>query len=474
MKVFEQEVLVPGWLKNDAPLAGLQKAVTEACGKKAAPIRVAMVGKNRLGHVCELEALGGLTSPKTLLPSSVFDYRQRNGERTSSFNAVMLIPTGVDCAIGGHAGDATPAARLLASQCDHLVLHPNVVNASDINEQADNCLYVEGSLICRLMMGTIGLQKVRQNRVLLVTEERPEAPHIVDNTINCAEGARATLGMDVQDVVVLEEGLEMRTGVADSGRVTGAINGLQALLDILQSKRNSYDAVALATRITPHIDTVELHRAYFGQGGPNPWGGVEAVLTHTTSTVLNAPTAHAPTMSSEAIRTERWGVVEPRKAAEVISSTYLFCVLKGLNRAPRVATNVSGAYDPSMLTAEDVSCLVIPDGCVGLPTLAAVQQGIPVIAVRNNTNLMRNDLSELPFRDGQLKYAENYYEAAGILAAMRNGVASSTLARPMLPIRIERISRHKVIKATTNGNGHTNGKAKANGKTNGHAATVKA
>ena len=56
---------------------------------------------------------------------------------------------------------------------------------------------------------------------------------------------------------------------------------------------------------------------------------------------------------------------------------------------------------------------------------------------------MRNDLSDLPFRDGQLIYAENYYEAAGILAAMRNGVASSTLARPMAPIRIERFSRHR-------------------------------
>jgi hypothetical protein len=183
-------------------------------------------------------------------------------------------------------------------------------------------------------------------------------------------------------------------------------------------------------------------------------------------------------MSSEAIRTERWGVVEPRKAAEVISSTYLFCVLKGLNRAPRVVTNPTGAYDPSMLSAEDISCLVIPDGCVGLPTLAAVQQGIPVIAVRNNTNLMRNDLAELPFRAGQLKYAENYYEAAGMLAAMRHGVSTSTLQRPMEPIRIERYSRGKA-KPAANGNGNGkltlasgtgNGKAKVNGKANGHVA----
>ncbi|HYO24531.1 MAG TPA: DUF3326 domain-containing protein, partial [Lacipirellulaceae bacterium] len=472
---------------SGSPLASLQKAVTEACGRKSAPIRVALVSKNRLGHTCEMEAIGGATTGSKLLPSSVFDFRRRTCERTSAFNAVMLIPTGVDCAIGGHAGDATPAARLMASQVDNLVIHPNVVNASDINEQAENCLYAEGSLICRLMMGTIGLRKVRQNRVLLVTEERPDAPHVVDNTINCAEGARATLGMDIADVLVLEDGLHMQTGVSESGRVTGSIDRMGSLLDVLLKKRGAYDAVALATRITPHIDTVELHRAYFGKGGPNPWGGVEAVLTHTTSTVLNAPTAHAPTMSSEAIRTERWGVVEPRKAAEVISSTYLFCVLKGLNRAPQVVTKVTGIYDPSMVQAEDISALVIPDGCVGLPTLAAVEQGIPVIAVRNNTNLMRNDLRDLPFRDGQLIYAENYYEAAGVLAALRHGVSPSTLARPMAPIRIERIPAPKVkvtvvAAANGNGNGHShangnangNGKSKTNGRTNGHTVAAKA
>ena len=83
---------------------------------------------------------------------------------------------------------------------------------------------------------------------------------------------------------------------------------------------------------------------------------------------------------------------------------------------------------------------MIPDGCVGLPTLAAVEQGIPVVAVRSNTNLMRNDLKSLPFRAGQLHYAANYYEAAGILSAMKAGVAPATIARPMQPMRIERVA----------------------------------
>ncbi|HVT29691.1 MAG TPA: DUF3326 domain-containing protein [Lacipirellulaceae bacterium] len=468
MKVASQQITVRHLFNGRSPLATLKDATDSAFGSDVTPLRVAVTGKTRAGHQCEIEAVEPKIYNSDDSEACVFDYRQRRLPRTNAFNAVMLIPTGVDCAVGGHAGDATPAARLLASVCDQLVLHPNVVNASDVNEQTENCLYVEGSLICRLLMGTVGLRKVRQNRVLLVTENRTDAPNVVDQTINCAEGARATLGMDISEVVVLEQELFMQTGVSDSGRVTGRIERLGHLLDLLREKRGTYDAVALATRITPHIDTVELHRSYFGEGGPNPWGGVEAILTHLISTVLDVPSAHAPTMSSEALRTERWGVVEPRKAAEVISTTYLFCVLKGLNRAPQVLVGPSGVYDPSVLTAEDISALVIPDGCVGLPTLAAVEQGIPVVAVRNNSNLMRNDLKSLPFRPGQLQYAANYYEAAGILSAMKAGVAPATLARPMQPLRIEHVAAHAATNDTSNGhtaNGHATGvPSNGNGK----------
>jgi hypothetical protein len=467
MKVTSQQITVRQLFNGRSPLATLKDATELTFGPNVTPLRVAVTGKTRAGHQCEIEAVEPKIYGSDDSEACVFDYRQRRLARTNAFNAVMLIPTGVDCAIGGHAGDATPAARLLANVCDQLVLHPNVVNASDVNEQTENCLYVEGSLICRLLMGTVGLRKVRQNRVLLVTEDRRDAPNVVDQTINCAEGARATLGMDIRDVLVLEQELFLQTGVSDSGRVTGRVERLSHLLDILRDKRGTYDAVALATRITPHIDTVELHRSYFGEGGPNPWGGVEAILTHLVSTVLDVPSAHAPTMSSEALRTESWGVVEPRKAAEVISTTYLFCVLKGLNKAPQVLVSPSGAYDPSVLTAEDVSALVIPDGCVGLPTLAAVEQGIPVVAVRNNSNLMRNDLKSLPFRPGQLHYAANYYEAAGILSAMKAGVAPATLVRPMQPIRIERVPAQVEIIGKTNGHA-TNG----NGKGRRAKATV--
>lgn len=53
-------------------------------------------------------------------------------------NIVFIVPTGIGAEIGGHAGDASPAAKLIASLCDNFVTHPNVFNASDINEMPEN------------------------------------------------------------------------------------------------------------------------------------------------------------------------------------------------------------------------------------------------------------------------------------------------------------------------------------------------
>ena len=92
--------------------------------------------------------------------------------------------------------------------------------------------------------------------------------------------------------------------------------------------------------------------------------------------------------------------------------------------------------DVGVISASDVSCLVIPDGCVGLPTLAALEQGIPVIAVRENKNIMENDLTVLPWRSDQLHIAENYWEAAGLLCAIRSGVAPESVRRPFAHTRV--------------------------------------
>ena len=91
---------------------------------------------------------------------------------------------------------------------------------------------------------------------------------------------------------------------------------------------------------------------------------------------------------------------------------------------------------PQVLTAADISCLVIPDGCVGLPTLAALEQGIPVIGVKENRNRMRNDLKALPFAPGKLFIVENYLEAAGVIAALKAGIAVASVRRPLKETKV--------------------------------------
>ena len=163
----------------------------------------------------------------------------------------------------------------------------------------------------------------------------------------------------------------------------------------------------------------------------NPWGGVEAMLTHAISMMFDIPSAHSPMMTSSEVMNLDVGVVDPRKSAEAVSTTYLHCILKGLHRSPRVISNAQIHGDPNLLTVADVSCLVIPYGCVGLPTLAALEQGIPVIAVKENKNCMQNQLADLPFEPGKLFIVENYLEAVGVITALKAGVALETVRRPL-------------------------------------------
>lgn len=415
---------------GEAGLHHFRYEVESLCGRDI-PFRFSVTQMRPDAWDCEIECIEGAKEGAFPALPSLFSFRRRQFERTHAFNAVMLVPTGIDCAIGGHAGDATPAARLLAAVCDHVILHPNVVNASDINEQTDNCVYVEGSLICRLLMGEISLRKVRRNRILVLAEGREESPLALDLVVNTTNAARATLGIDCPKVLVIPPDLVMTMASSPSGRAVGEIAHVDSLIALLQHERESYDAVALSTNIqTQFLDGVDLSRNYYLGDTPNPWGGVEAALTHIISTICNVPSAHAPMMEDSA-QSEFYGRVDPRKAAEVISNSFMFCLLKGLQRAPSVVLYPDSGYDPAILAVEDVSCLVIPDGCVGLPTLAALLQGIPVIVVRNNTNRMKNDVHTLPFQAGQLWIVESYLEAAGLLAALKIGLHPHSLARPL-------------------------------------------
>jgi len=91
-----------------------------------------------------------------------------------------------------------------------------------------------------------------------------------------------------------------------------------------------------------------------------------------------------------------YGIVDPAKAPETLSKTELFCLLKGLSSSPEIITDKELMNKNDVFTNEDIHCLIIPDRCIGLPVLAALEQGIPVIVVEDSQNLMKNNLDSLP------------------------------------------------------------------------------
>ena len=431
MRLVERSLQIPiRWDRNI--LSDIRDSVSEHLGGDSIPVRFIVSESSGRYMSVEVGVLEPTNSETLPAMPDIFHLAKRSWENTDSFNAVFIVPTGIGAEIGGHAGDATPVARMLAQVCDTLITHPNVVNASDVNEMPDNGLYVEGSVLSRLLMGTVGLRRTRSNRVLVALDAFHDA-RWVDSAINAVNAARSTYGLETPGIVVLDEPLRLMSAYADSGRATGEVAGLDGLLRAFDQQRGRFDAVAVASSVEVPI---AWHMEYFSSSGEmvNPWGGVEALLTHAASSIYNVPTAHAPMMESDEVAAVDPGVVDPRMAAEIISITFLQCVLKGLQKSPRMVTDPQHMIAPGTITASDVSCLVIPDGCIGLPTLAALEQGIPVIAVRENRNLMRNDLANLPWNEGQLNIVENYWEAAGVLAALRAGMSPDSVRRPLGPV----------------------------------------
>lgn len=447
MLLLEQEIDLPAITDSQGLIGHFQRGAAELLPEGMVPVRFVVTASDTSGYHCEVALISGISDAERPAANLIFEFARRSVENVEKFNVALLVPTGIGSEIGGHAGDAAPVARLLAACCDTLITHPNVVNASDINEIPENALYVEGSVLTRLLMGTAGLERVRANRLLVVIDAHKDEL-FVNAAINSVNAARASYGLKCPKVILLDPPIKLRARYTSSGAAAGRVEEFDGLCAVLDEHRNEYDAVAISSIIDVPS---EYHMEYFQSAGSmvNPWGGVEAMLTHAVSSLYEVPSAHSPMLESREIANMDPGVVDPRMSAEAVSVAFLQCTLKGLQRSPRIVTDRETMTRSCVMTAEDISCLVIPVGCLGLPTLAALEQGIPVIAVRENRNVMRNDLTTLPWATGQLHIVENYWEAAGVIAALRAGIAPESVRRPFPPTEIVEKTLSSATKSLT-------------------------
>ena len=138
MKLYEKEMTIPLIEGNKELLNYFSRYLSGNLSPNntisPAPLKFAVTKTDDKGYHCEL----GILDDNDKRIDSIFNFRRRECEKTDKFNAVLVIPTGIDAVLGGHAVDAGALARLMASACDTLITHPNVVNGSDINELPDN------------------------------------------------------------------------------------------------------------------------------------------------------------------------------------------------------------------------------------------------------------------------------------------------------------------------------------------------
>ncbi len=342
-------------------------------------------------------------------------------------NVVMIVPTGLGCEIGGHAGDATPAAKLLASVCDNLIIHPNIVNGSDLNEMTENMLYVEGSQLDQFLTGRIVLNKVKSNRILVVVNSP-----VKDEIINSVNAARVNMGANI-NILELDRPLTMIATKNTRGIAGGEVYGYSSLINQVRDhmKHNPFDALAINTPIQCRKDVAMEYME--GIGGVNPWGGVEAKASRIIASRLNIPVAHAP--NGHVISETYSKVVDPRMSAEMVSCCYLHCILKGLHKAPRLtdATFLNKSNSADFIWNKDIDFLVSPYRCWGPPHEACHKIGIPIIEVVENKPSVATEM-----KLGMIQ-VENYLEAVGFIQASKIGITRESVTRPVSETKIFKV-----------------------------------
>ncbi|MFB2936450.1 DUF3326 domain-containing protein [Aerosakkonemataceae cyanobacterium BLCC-F154] len=388
------------------------------------------------------------------------------------YTVVLLVPTGIGAAIGGYAGDALPVARAIASCCDRLITHPNVLNGAMLYWPLPNAFYVEGYALDQFAAGNWGLSPVHQNRVGLILDRAIE-PELQLRQLQAADAARATLGLNLTEYIVTDAPLGVELRISRSGISWGTIANPDSLLRAAEKliTQARAEAIAVVARFPEDIENAAQDNYRQGKG-IDPIAGAEAVISHLIVRTFEIPCAHAPALNSYPPEPH----LSPRSAAEEIGYTFLPCVLVGLSRAPQFLSRgaeeqrgrgaegqrgrgaegqrgrgaegqrggefktlpspqspVPSPQYPTDIWANQVDAVVIPaTACGGSAILSFSQLGVQIIAVAENQTQIQVPPEPLGMK---VLRVNSYLEALGVLVAHKAGICPSALSPAISSIR---------------------------------------
>ncbi len=356
---------------------------------------------------------------------------------------LLIIPTGIGCDVGGFAGDAIPAARLLASASECLITHPNVMNGGSLYWPDPHIHYVEGYSLNLFAAGEVFLQPVRQQKVGLLLDAGLESD-LKKRHLQVVDGCVASLGLDIGPIITTEKALGINLEKGLSGSSWGNIDEPDVLLRGAEKlKKAGATAIAVITRFPDDSDDLET-KLYRQGHGVDIIAGAEAVISHFLVKHLLIPCAHAPGLAPLPVNYD----LDPRTSGEEIGYTFLQSVLVGLSRAPdlisksTMQTKENSFFQvKTLLSDRNLGAAVVPEGALGGEAiLSCIQKFIPLIIVSNQSVLnvssakMRLDL-QTDYQDKKVFYADNYLEAAGLITSLRHGINIKSLRRPIYSVK---------------------------------------
>tara|TARA_B100000965_G_scaffold215269_1_gene180031 strand:+ start:86 stop:1192 length:1107 start_codon:yes stop_codon:yes gene_type:complete len=363
--------------------------------------------------------------------------------KTEPLPTLLIIPTGIGCDVGGFAGDAIPAARLLASASECLITHPNVMNGGSLYWPDPHIHYVEGYSLNLFAAGEVFLQPVRQQKVGLLLDAGLESD-LKKRHLQVVDGCVASLGLDIGPIITTETALGINLEKGLSGSSWGNIEEPDVLLRGAEKlKKAGATAIAVITRFPDDSDDLET-KLYRQGHGVDIIAGAEAVISHFLVKHLLIPCAHAPGLAPLPVNYD----LDPRTSGEEIGYTFLQSVLVGLSRAPdlisksTMQTKENSFFQvKTLLSDRNLGAVVVPEGALGGEAiLSCIQKFIPLIIVSNQSLLnvssakMRLDL-QTDYQDKKVFYADNYLEAAGLITSLRHGINIKSLRRPIYGVQ---------------------------------------
>ena len=287
----------------------------------------------------------------------------------------ISIPTGIGANIGGYAGDFGYIAREF-SKYFHVVINPNAVNGGILSAINYDMSYLEGYLFDEFLKGEIEIipKKPYETNKIGVIFDCAIPKEIINVHLNTISALKMVQGIETVAIEYTDESvgveLEIQNGIS-----VGKLKNSDVLL---KSASKLIKKGAQAIAVVCYFSEDSEDENYSNGAGIDPIGGIEAVISHLIAKEFNIPTAHAPAFLDIDISTK---IENPKVSSELISSTYLPCVMQGLSIAPQISKK-------GEISNKNIEYLIVPNDALGSKAvLSSIENNVKIITVKNGTTL---------------------------------------------------------------------------------------